>query len=56
MTTCEAFSHDIETFLVADAVADFSADHHRMALEYAARSCAVVVTTDGVLADLAVPS
>lgn len=55
-TTCEAFSHDIETFLVADAVADFSADHHRMALEYAARSCAVVVTTDGVLADLAVPS
>ncbi|MFI7013380.1 isochorismatase family protein [Streptomyces sp. NPDC050164] len=43
-TTVESFSHDIETFLVADAVADFSHDDHRMALEYAARRCAVLTT------------
>lgn len=49
-TAVEAFSHDIETFLVADAVADFSERHHRMALEYAAERCAVVVTTKEVTA------
>lgn len=50
MTAVEAFSHDIETFLVADAVADFSADHHRMAVTYAAQRCAVVTTTKEVVA------
>ncbi|MER5227851.1 isochorismatase family protein [Streptomyces flaveus] len=40
----EAFTHDIQPFLVADAVADFSADDHRLAVEYAARRCAVVTT------------
>ena len=34
---------------VADAIADFSEAHHRMALEYAASRCAMVVTTDEVL-------
>jgi isochorismate hydrolase len=54
LTTCvEAFSHDIQPFLVADAVADFSADHHRLALTYAAQRCAVVQTTDQVLDRLA---
>ncbi|HZG06873.1 MAG TPA: isochorismatase family protein [Streptomyces sp.] len=43
-TVVEAFSNDIETFLVADAVADFSQDDHRMALAYAARRCAVLTT------------
>ncbi|QFZ24398.1 isochorismatase family protein [Saccharothrix syringae] len=52
MTAVEAFTHDIETFLVADAVADFSAEHHRMALEYAASRCSVVLTTHAVLAHL----
>ncbi|MEU2436607.1 isochorismatase family protein [Streptomyces rubradiris] len=52
MTAVDAFTHDIETFLVADAVADFSADHHRMALEYAASRCSVVVSADEVLARL----
>lgn len=52
MTAVEAFAHDIETFLVADAVADFSPDHHRMALEYAATRCSVVCTTEPVLGDL----
>ncbi|MER5258595.1 MULTISPECIES: isochorismatase family protein [unclassified Streptomyces] len=52
MTAVEAFTHDIETFLVADAVADFSADHHRMALEYAASRCSVVASTDTLLSQL----
>ncbi|MFF8594436.1 isochorismatase family protein [Streptomyces sp. NPDC015220] len=52
MTTVEAFTHDIQPFLVADAVADFSAAHHRLAVEYAAQRCATVTTTDTVLAAL----
>lgn len=48
VTAVEAFTNDIEPFLVADAVADFSAEHHRMALDYAAAHCAVVTTTDEV--------
>ncbi|MBN3932078.1 isochorismatase family protein [Streptomyces verrucosisporus] len=52
MTAIEAFSNDIQTFLVADAVADFSAEYHRLAVEYAAQRCAVVITTDGILGDL----
>jgi len=52
MTAVEAFTNDIETFLVADAVADFSEDHHRSALQYAAARCAVVLTTEAVLTQL----
>lgn len=43
-TAIEAFTHDIETFLVADAVADFGHEHHRMAMAYAADRCAMVTT------------
>ncbi|GII00797.1 isochorismatase family protein [Planobispora takensis] len=53
MTACEAFMRDVQTFVVADAVADFSADHHRMALTYAAERCAVTVTTRQVSRALA---
>ncbi|HEX6967876.1 MAG TPA: isochorismatase family protein [Micromonosporaceae bacterium] len=49
-TAIEAFSHDIEVFLVADAIADFSADYHRLAVTYAAERCAVVITAKEVLA------
>jgi trans-2,3-dihydro-3-hydroxyanthranilic acid synthase len=46
ITAVESYSHDVETFLVADAVADFREDRHRHALDYAAGSCAVVVTVE----------
>lgn len=48
-TAIEAFSHDIETFLIADAIADFSAYYHSTTLNYAAECCAVVMLTDEVL-------
>ena len=52
MTAVEAFTNDIETFFVADAVADFTPEFHRLALDYAAARCAVVLTTEALLADV----
>jgi trans-2,3-dihydro-3-hydroxyanthranilic acid synthase len=52
MTAVEAFTYDIQPFLVADATADFTAEEHRLALDYAAGRCAVVSTTDDVLGQL----
>lgn len=49
MTACDAFTNDIQPFLVADAVGDFSPKHHRWALEYAAERCAVVLPTLAVI-------
>jgi len=48
ITAVDAFSNDLQTFLVADAVADFNADYHAMALEYAAQRCAVVISAKEV--------
>ncbi|MDE3723786.1 isochorismatase family protein [Nocardiopsis sp. N85] len=55
MTGVDAFSHDIRVFLAADAVADFDAEHHRLALEYAATRCAVVAPTERLLDRMTVP-
>jgi isochorismate hydrolase len=52
-TAVEAFSNDIQPFLVADAVADFSARYHRLAVDYAAERCAVVTTCADILATMA---
>jgi isochorismate hydrolase len=48
VTALEAFTNDIQPFLVADAVGDFSAEYHRLALDYAAARCSVVTTTEEV--------
>ncbi|MEV0530025.1 isochorismatase family protein [Streptomyces sp. NPDC050439] len=49
-TAVEAFTNDIQPFLVADATADFSQAHHRSALAYAAERCARVTTAKDVFA------
>lgn len=49
MTACDAWMRDVQAFVVADAVADFSRADHDMALKYAAGRCAVVTTTDSIL-------
>lgn len=55
ITAVEAFTNDIQTFVVADAIADFDASYHRLAIEYAAQRCAVVGTTAVILSQLAMP-
>ncbi|RKN38998.1 isochorismatase family protein [Streptomyces hoynatensis] len=49
LTAADAWMRDLRAFLVADAVADFSAEHHREALRWAAGTCARVLTTDALL-------
>ncbi|MFI6638970.1 isochorismatase family protein [Streptomyces sp. NPDC050504] len=49
-TAVDAFTHDVQPFLAADALGDFSEDHHRLALDYAARRCAMVVPAAEVFA------
>lgn len=53
LTASSAFMLDIQPFLVADALADFSADYHRLALTYAAERCGVVTDASSVLDALA---
>ena len=48
-TVLDAFSHDIQPFLVADALGDFTEADHHSTLAYAAACCATVVLTEGVL-------
>jgi trans-2,3-dihydro-3-hydroxyanthranilic acid synthase len=49
-TALDAYTNDIQPFLVADALGDFSEADHRLALGYAARCCAMVLTTGEVFA------
>ncbi|GAA2514399.1 isochorismatase family protein [Winogradskya humida] len=51
-TALDAFAHDIQVFLAADAVADFDEAHHRLALDLAAERCARVLTTDDLLLEV----
>ncbi|WP_432133459.1 MULTISPECIES: isochorismatase family protein [unclassified Streptomyces] len=41
-TAIEAFSHDFQVFLAADAIADFSAEQHRITLDYVVECCGAV--------------
>jgi bifunctional isochorismate lyase/aryl carrier protein len=52
LTACDAFMNDIQPFFVADAVADFSPEYHKLAVGYAAERCAVTLLTSEVLAAL----
>jgi isochorismate hydrolase len=52
VTAVDAFSRDIETFLIPDGVADFTEAEHHQALRYAAARCAAIPRTDAVLNDL----
>ena len=50
MSAVDAYTNDVQSFVVADAVADFSEEYHRMALRYAAERCAVVLSAKEVVA------
>jgi isochorismate hydrolase len=50
ISAVDAFTNDIQPFLVADGVADFSERHHHQALEYVSQCCGKVVTTEEALA------
>lgn len=52
ITAVDAFSHDVQPFLVADAMADFTPEYHALALDYARERCAEITTTAALLSDL----
>lgn len=52
LTASEAFMLDIQPFLVADAVADFSLEEHKMAMKYAAERCAYTTSAHQLLEQL----
>lgn len=52
VTAFDAYMRDVEPFFVADAVADFTPEDHRMAVDHVARGCGVALSTRDVVAAL----
>ncbi|MET8871907.1 isochorismatase family protein [Nocardia sp. NPDC004604] len=52
LTACDAFANDQQAFVIADAIADFTPEFHRMTLDYVASRCGRVVVSAQVLAEL----
>ncbi|MEF2482176.1 isochorismatase family protein [Vibrio mimicus] len=48
-TAVDAYSNDIEVFLIRDAIADFTSEHHSMALDYMVQCCAKNVSIEDLI-------
>jgi Isochorismate hydrolase len=49
MTSLESYTNDFETFIIEDAIADFSKDLHIMTLNYTAKCCAALFTVGEII-------
>lgn len=54
-TAVDAFMQDIQPFFIGDAMADFSADEHQMALDWVSNRCGVVTNTDSAIRHICPP-
>ncbi|MFF2555368.1 isochorismatase family protein [Nocardia sp. NPDC058058] len=53
LTAADAFANDLRAFVVADAIADFTPEFHRMAVDYVSSRCGRVLNASHVAAELA---